>query len=190
MTEGTPQSEPEGTRTPDRLYPFSTKTLQTVFYLLLLGWTGWLLAMANEWDGDDKLFPFVVGVPLCLLVTTKLLKLYSQRTASSTANKDNETESILEHDGDESSRSVAVKQRYELTMLVWVVALPVASYYLGFVPVVPVFIFGFLWYYQRDAKLAVAVALAGSITLYLLFAFLLDVSLWKGTVDTVSGLMS
>lgn len=189
MSERSPTSDSDPTEAKDRLYPFSTETLQTAFYLLLLGWTGWLLAVANTWDGDDKLFPFVVGVPLGSLTVAKLVKLHYRPRGSSDADEADDTESVVGDEVDGSSRPVAVRQRYELTMLLWVIALPVASYYLGLALVIPAFIFSFLLYYRRDVKLAAAVTVAGSVGLYLLFVVLLDVSLWEGTLDVAPAVL-
>lgn len=185
MSRDTPSSGQNSSNSTNRLYPVSSETLQTVFYVLLFGWTVWLLVQASEWEWDDRIFPYLIGLPLCLLVGAKILKLRTE-ISMPLQPSDDETESIIETATDESARPVGVKQRYELTMLAWVVAFPVASYYFGFLLVVPVYLCSFLWYFQRDLKLAIAVSVVGSVGLYLLFVVLLDVSVWEGTIDVFS----
>lgn len=185
MSEDTPAPKRSSTEKEDSFYPVSSETFLTVFYVSLVGWTVWLLFRASQWDWDDRVFPYLVGIPLCLLAVSKLLKLHFQPSLP-LPSTDSEEESSKVETSDGLARPRALKQRYELIMLVWVVAFPVATYYLGFVLVVPVYLCTFIWYFQRDLKLALLVSIGGSLALYLLFVVLLGVSVWEGKLDVIT----
>lgn len=182
------QTSEEDSTDVDRFYPISTKTLLDVFYLSVLGWTVWLLRRAGEWGFDDRLFPYLVGVPLCILVVVKLLKLHFEGVLPFPSINIEDGGPIVPDD-DRTTRPRNERQRYELIMLAWVVALPVVLYYFGFVLVVPVYLFAFLWYFKRDLKLALVTSVGGSVALYGLFVILLDVPIWEGALDLITVLL-
>lgn len=175
---------------PDGLFPlpFTIRQFRVAFYLVVASYVGYLLATALEFQFDDRLFPYLVGVPTILIAVAHAVLLAFPSLESRVTPDVEDSESLLSRRLDESDvgRSAAGRQKYGLLMLAWVVALPVLVFYLGFAYVLPPFVFAFVWFFRRDLRLAAVTAAGFSVGAYLLFIVVLRMIPWEGELGLPS----
>lgn len=167
----------------------SEHRLETISYLFIFVWGGYLLLEAQTWSStQDWLFPAVFGVLLCLLAILKLLvlkypgiskkfkdKKVENEAYSTTQEKKAENPAILEELSAQSQDT-----RSEVIAIVWILVLPFFVYYFGFVRIIPIYLFTFFWYHMNNFKKAVVLSAIISSGVYILFKFVLDANLWPG----------
>lgn len=167
--------------------PLSMQQGQILFYIVVVLYVGFLLVTGWQFKFENKLFPYLVGIPTILITLAHIAMLASPKLRERLAPKA-EQESLQDKlaagdfDDDELDvgRSAGGKQKYGLIMLGWVIALPVLVYFLGYSYVLPPYVFAFVWYFRKDVKLAAAIAIAFSIAAYVLFILILGMIPWGG----------
>ncbi|MHB9287905.1 tripartite tricarboxylate transporter TctB family protein [Halobacteriales archaeon Cl-PHB] len=179
------ESATSGRRLPDAL-PLG-RTLEFVFYAAILAVVAFMLVTGQSLRWEDRVFPFLVGVPtvlLCLLqlaflVRPDLAERFSTDSATSSL-QEKLSESI--EGASEEGRPAAARRRVELQLLAWIGVLPVAVFYLGMVLVLPVWVFGFAWFFQGSARAAAVTTVVFSVLSYVIFVAFLDLRPWAGAL--------
>lgn len=162
--------------------PFTIRQFRLAFYAVVAAYVGFLLVTALEFKFDDRLFPYLVGVPTLLITLGHIVMLaYPDLEDRLTPDEDGD-DSVLPGaiDEEDVGRSAAERQRYGLLMLAWVVVLPVLVYYLGFAYTLPPYVFAFIWFFRRDLRLAAITTVGFSLGAYLLFIVTLRMIPWGG----------
>lgn len=170
------------------LFPLSITTTQfrIVFYLAALVYVLYLLITGWSFSWNNKLFPYLIGIPTIALTVFHIIFLsYPSLEDQLVPSGENEEASAWENfgiDTEDIGRSRGEKQKFGIMMFGWVTALPVAVYYLGYAYVLPVYVFVFVWYFRRDGRLAALLAVGFSIAAYILFIVILGMIPWGGTL--------
>lgn len=140
---------------------------QVIFFAILLGWSINLLAQTDSWKMQDKLFPYLVGVPFVVLVAAKLF--------------DSTKEFIQEKEYETILNSISEEGRSDKrSLLVWIAVFPGLAYTIGIVFSVPFYFFGFMWFYSRNLSYSIIVAAILTAIIYGLFIFILDIYIYHG----------
>lgn len=167
----------------ERLADVDGRYPATAFFLALLGYTLTLLFEARGYPADPRLFPVIVGVPLTLLLTAKILLLLLQdriELQSVGLFEDLGELGVASIDGEDRRAS---RYRRELSMIGWIGALGALIYLVGNLLAIPVFIFTFILAYERDVVRAAFVSAVTFGFVYLLFVEILGASLWRGVLE-------
>lgn len=180
------------------LFSIENKWFQMAFYAVLLAWIGYLLWTAQQWNWTDKLLPFLIAIPAVILIVIKLIdisfpgvvaRFRPGNSASESHTSDEETPSseveqqYADSQGDASERPKRVREKYELLMIGWVIALPVLIYYLGFTVAVPLYLFSFGVFFTGRIKLSLLISLGFSALLFTFFVSILGVQPWSGVLS-------
>lgn len=170
------------------LFQVDPKWFKIGFYVFLLLWLVYLLWETTTYERfEDFFFPYVVGVPILLLTVLQLL-IFRYPTIVARLTPDRQSPSEGEGDlqqrlaeaTETSSRPKAEREKYELVMIAWVVALPFMMFYIGMGWTLILYVFGFTWYFVRDLKTAVSVTAVVVVFVYILFIRFLDMIIWFG----------
>jgi len=173
----------------ERLADIDPRFSAAAFFLALLGYTMALLLEARGYPADPRLFPMIVGLPLTLLLITKVLMLLLQdrvHVQSVGFFDDLDVMDVASDDGEPQRES---RYRRELSMIIWIGGLGVLIYLIGNLLAIPVFIFTFILAYERDLVRAALVSAITFAFVYLLFAEVLGASLWRGVIE-LGGILS
>ncbi|MFB6097310.1 MAG: tripartite tricarboxylate transporter TctB family protein [Haloferacaceae archaeon] len=170
--------------------PLSIRQGQIAFYAVVALYVVFLLVTGWQFKFENKLFPYVVGIPT-LLITLGHIAMLASPSLRERFTPDTDTETLRDKLGgefgdDDVGRSAGGMQRYGLVMLGWVVALPVLVYYFGYAYVLPPYVFAFIWHFRRDVKLAAATAVGFSVAAYFLFIVVLGMIPWAGELGLPS----
>lgn len=166
----------------ERLADVDERYLATLFFLGLLAYILALIYESLGYSADARLFPLIVGVPLAILLVAKVLLLLLQDRL------DLHVVGLFEDVGDlniASTREVgdkSVQYRREFSMILWIGGLLLLIYLFGNLAAVPIFIFAFIFAYERDLLRAAIAAIVTFAFIYLLFVQILDATLWRGIV--------
>lgn len=196
MSDGSRSDRPvrrDGGATEEGLFPLKSKWFRTIFYGAFLGWILYLLGTSMDWQWDNRLFPVIAGSLGIVLIVLQLANIhfpaFFERLApedspggGSRLSKDVEGVTAEMDDEAENGRSRRTRERYELYMVAWILALPILMYFFGMALTIPLYVIAFTWFFLRDMKTAILVSLVLSVFLYFLFIVLLEVQLWEGTL--------
>lgn len=171
------------------LFPIHPRWFKIGFYVFLLSWLGYLLLETLRYDEfEDLLFPYIIGVPVGLLILIQLFivqypdlvdRITPERRGASA--EDGELQQKLETAAETPGiRSKSEKERYELVMIAWVVVLPFMMYFVGMGWTLIAYVFSFTWYFVRDVKLAALVTVVVTVFVYVLFIHFLGMIIWTG----------
>lgn len=166
-----------------RLYPLSSVTMNTLFYVGLFAWAGIMLVSALEWGWQDKLFPLTfTGIALLLIVIHLIVLHFGDRLRQFLPDTAETGSDQLGFDetGETEARTGRVRERYELIMIVWVIALPVCLYVIGFLYTIPLYTAAFIWYFNEDPRTATMAAIVATAVVYGLFIEILGIRLPSG----------
>lgn len=162
--------------------PSYPRVLEVIFYGVLLFYLLFLLVTAWKYSWDERLFPYLIGTPVLLLLIFQLIILRFPKIESQLA-PTREPESTIERELDEQDdheRPPDERRRYEALMLLWVLALPLFIYLVGFAYGIPIYIFAFGWYFLKDIRIALIMSVGFSLVFFLLFILILGMSPWNG----------
>ena len=164
------------------------RLLKLGVYGVLLAFVVFLLVTGRGYRWEDRIVSLIVGVPGVVLILVALaftLKpgLAARFRADGAAGSLQEkfSESIEGRSGE--GRSGAERRKYEFLLIVWITALPVAIYYLG-MAIVPVFVFGFIWFFHGSLRAATIVTVLFTVTVYVVFVWFLNLLIWPGALFT------
>lgn len=159
----------------------------TVFFLGLFGYTLLLVVEALGYSGPARLFPLVIGVPLLGLIVVKVVvTLFKERLGIQSIDL---FEDIQEFEGDEELDAPAERQQYrrELETALWVAFAIVSIALFGHLFGLLVFVFGFVYAYERDLLRAGVATAVTFLFVYLLFKAILGASLHEGLLISFGG---
>lgn len=171
--------------------PLSIRQGQIAFYAVVALYVVFLLVTGWQFKFENKLFPYVVGVPT-LLITVGHIAMLSSPSLRERFTPETDRETLKDKLGGDIDadadvgRSAGGMQRYGLVMLGWVVALPVLVYYFGYAYVLPPYVFAYIWYFRRDVRLAATTAVGFSVAAYFLFIVVLGMIPWAGELGLPS----
>lgn len=164
--------------------PVSETGLKFLFYGGLLLYVGSHVALAREWSWENKLFPFLVGIPLLSLIMVNMVLIrypsIRGRLTPDTYSRDRMSEALSS--SSDVVRSRAERHKAELKIVAWTVALPGAVYLLGFAYSLPPYVFVFTLYHTRDLKKAATGTLLFTVFSYLVFLVMLNLRMYHGVI--------
>ena len=157
------------------LLPVDAKWFEATFYGVIFAWIGWLLLQTRGWSFEDRLFPRMVGLILMGLLVVQLVKALFPGLIESVTPDLSDEDPGFEIDTDRSDRSRYERQKYELLMIGWVIALPLMLNFVGFILTVPIYLFAFLLYFLRDATKTAIITGLTTAAIYVLFVVVLNI---------------
>lgn len=171
------------------LFEVDPKWFKVGFYLFLLLWLVYLLWETTTYDRfEDFFFPYVVGIPILVLTVLQLFifrypaivdRLTPDRQDAAPEGED-DLQQRLAKATETTGRPKAEREKYELVMIGWVIALPFMMFYIGMGWTLILYVFGFTWYFVRDLKTAASVTVVVVLFVYILFIRFLDMIVWFG----------
>lgn len=172
------------------LLPIDAKWLYIAFYGLIGLWMAYLLSRMGGWRWEDWSLPLIAGIPGILLVLVHAFRLWSpERYARLNpfireADEGETIDELLEDYGvaleDEAARTPRERQWFEVLMIGWVVALPIAMQYLGFFIALPLYVFLFGVYFTRDWTRSAAIAVVFTLFIYVFFGVIIGAKIYAG----------
>lgn len=168
-----------------RLYPLGSDWMTTLFYGGLLAWALILFAIAWDWSWGDKLFPLVfTGLASVLIVVQLTLIHFGDRLQwlVPDTSETGTSEISMDAGSDTEGRVGRERERYELIMIAWVLALPAMLQVIGFLSTIPVYTFVFIVYFIRNVRTAVLASALATGLVYLLFVRVLGIRLPEGLI--------
>jgi hypothetical protein len=181
----------ETTGQEEGLVPIPSHWFKLGFFLFLLVWLSYLLYEATMWEGfEDYLFIYILAPIVYVLLAYRTLVLLAPERLQSLVGRlefldqSKQEESVgedVEAEVDSFGReSKAEQERYALYMLVWITALPFAIFFFGMAWTLPVYIFGFVWFFTGNLRRAALVTVFAVVFIYILFIEILNLLLWTG----------
>ena len=158
----------------------------SLFFGLLFVYVALLVSEALGYSSAPRLFPLVIGVPLLLLIVVQVVLLLFQEQLGIESVDLFESIQQLEGTSEETDEETAVEQtRREFEMVVLSIVSFVLIWLVGHMVALLVFVFGFIYLYERNIKRAlIATALTFGF-IYLLFVTILGASLYEGVLGGV-----
>lgn len=174
------------------LFPVRPLWFKIGFYLFLLLWLGYMIWETTSYtEFEDYFFPYLLGVPLVLLILLQLFILQYPE-AVETALPEEEVASHESEDEIEARveaaqtthgrESKAEKETYELYMIAWVTLLPFMMYFVGMGWTMIVYVFAFTMFFTRSLKWSAIMTVTVTAFVYILFIHLLGMIIWTGTL--------
>jgi hypothetical protein len=158
-----------------------------VFFGLLFLYTIGLLVQAWSYSGDARLFPFLIGVPLSIMIVLYIGLVLSPRYSSAGGGvfDDITDEALSEADKglDESgSAELTLRIQRELKMTLWIIGVLVMIYLIGFLNALGIFLFTFLYIYEKSFVRASTITVLSLAFIQVFFVNILTLPLWEGMV--------
>lgn len=177
----------------ESLIPVDATWLYMAFYVAVGLWLVYLLTSMGGWRWEDVAVPYIAGIPGLLFVLVYLFRLrYPERYARlnpavrqlDEEEDDEDLEGLLDEFGEateqEIERPTRERQRLELVMIAWVIALPVVIQWFGIFIALPIYVFAFAAYFTRDLKRSVAIAVVFTLFVYVFFVLVLGAKVYTG----------
>lgn len=167
------------------------------FFVFLLLWLAYILWETTSYDRfEDEFFPYVVGIPLLLMLVLQLTIIRypsivdraMPSRSETAADEDDELQQRLEQATDQAARPKQEQERYEILMIGWIIILPFMMFYIGMGWTLVLYVFAFTWYFVRDIQTAATVTVVVFVFVYVLFIRFLDMILWTGQFELVDPL--
>lgn len=170
--------------------PVSIEQFRAIFYAVVVLYVAFLLGRGylGGWANDTIMFPLLVGIPTILVSLVHIGTLLFPEIEERYLPEEDE-ESLMDQldvDEEDVGRTVGGRQKYGFIMLGWVIALPVLVFFFGYAYVLPPYVFAFLYYFRRDAKLAASITVAFALAAYVLFIVVLQMIPWAGSLGLPS----
>lgn len=174
------------------LFPIRSLWFKLGFFFFLLAWLSYLLYEATAWEGfEDYLFVYLLAPIIYVLLIYRIVVLvapdelrrltdrlaFLDRIRANERIDDTVSKTNAEPHGRESK---AEEEKYAIYMILWVAALPVGIFLFGMAWTLPVYIFGFTWFFTGSSRRATLVTVVAVAFIYFLFVEILNVLLWTG----------
>ncbi|MFC6766105.1 tripartite tricarboxylate transporter TctB family protein [Natrinema soli] len=172
---GSESSDSAETSEERSLFPVDAKWFEAAFYGGVLVWIAWLLLQTRGWSFEDRLFPCMAGLILMGLLIVQLGKALFPGLIESVTPDLSDEDPAFEIDTDRGDRSRYERQKYELLMIGWVIALPLLLNFVGFILTIPIYLFAFLLYFLRDTTKAAIISALTTAAIYVLFVVVLNI---------------
>lgn len=171
------------------LFPVASVWFSIGFYALLFVWAAYLLYETLSFSAfEDYAIPFLLLPVVLLLIALKVFILLFPEKANQLRPSDqadvtsNIKRQVKNQSSENSTRTKAEQEKYELIMLAWVIALPFMMYVIGMGWSIILYVMGFTWYFTRDVKLAVLTTVGVTAFITLLFMYILEMIIWTGVL--------
>lgn len=163
--------------------PVDETRLKLLFYSGLFLYVGSHLALATDWEWENKLFPFLVGIPILALIAVNMLFVWKPALREFfTTDEGGDSRMAEALSSSDDGRPKAERHRSEAGIVLWSVALPIYIYLVGFAYALPTYVFAFVLYYTRDLKKAVVSTAAFTAFSYVVFVVLLNLRMYHGVL--------
>lgn len=178
------------------LFPVAPIWFSVGFYVLLFVWAAYLLYKTLSFSAfEDYAVPFLILPIVLLFIALKVFTLLFPEKAdrirpSDQADATSDIKRQVEKQSSENStRTKAEQEKYEIVMLVWVVTLPFMMYVIGMGWSIILYVMGFTWYFTHDVKLAVSTTVGVTAFVTVLFMYILEMSIWTGILGLLDPLV-
>jgi hypothetical protein len=167
--------------------PIGETGLKLLFYGGLLVYVVSHILLARDWSWENKLFPFLVGIPMVVLILVNMVLIKKpeiRERFTATDKPMSKMTEALSSDVDDTETVVerASRHKSEIGITLWTISLPIAVYLLGFAYSLPTYVFVFILYYLRDLKKAIIGTVAFTAFSYVVFLVLLNLRMYHGVV--------
>ena len=165
------------------------QTFELTFYVAAFVVVVFMLATGQSYTWEDRVFPTLVAIPTAAFCIIKMVFIVRPNLAKRFTT-DSETSSLQERlsksiegtSEEDEGRSPATRRRVELQLLAWISVLPFAMYYFGMVKTLPIWVFGFAWFFFGNLRAAAGVTAVFSGISYVIFIVFLELQPWTGAL--------
>lgn len=171
-----------GSRVADRLRDTGPRHWEALFLGSIFAYVLVLVITARGYAPDPRLFPLLIGVPLLGLILLRVTMLLSDRfDVAAVGMFDQVTADLddVDEDHDDGSVDDVIRYRRQVESIVWLCSLVALIWALGFQIGLVIFVFTFVYTYERDVVRAAGATVAAYAIVYLLFVRLLSVQLFE-----------
>lgn len=153
------------------------------FFLTAFGYIALMMWDAQSYGPTVRLFPVLIGVPtLGLLLVQLLFPVIPEGFELGGDGLMSTVTDSSEIDVNESTTDRSVRMQREFTMVLWTLSLLGVVYLFGFLAGLTLFVAAFIYYYERNLKLALGVMLLNLAVAYVLFVQILQIRLFPGAI--------
>lgn len=177
--EEEPQEEDERA-----LWPGRHRHYRFAFFGLLFVWAGYLLAEVVTYENFAEWFFPSLFIPLVmLLLGLQIFKMWRPDIWEIFLPAGSDEDSMVLLAGGESERTLYEQQKVELYMIGWATLLVAGSFYLGMGLMLPLFLFGFVYFFTRNVVHTILMTVGIVLFMYFLFIEALGMIIWTGRWD-------
>lgn len=159
-----------------------SRYLKALFFMVVFAYTLLLVGEAVTYDSAAQLFPLVVGIPLLGLTAVKIVHLVFQNRFDFEVVELFENADQVVATSDEDTIEPSEQYRRQFNMILWTLGLLVLTWLVGHLLALVVFVFTFVYVYERSLGRAILASGLTFVFVYLLFIQLLGSSLWEGLI--------
>lgn len=165
-----------------------TKKIEIGFSLFLLLVYLTFVIIAFGYGSTTRMFPLVVGLPgliLCAIILSsyyipavnKRITTIKQKEFFKAYDRDKEEQ----EDDEKKEKEYKIASLKELNISIWIIGLLIVIYILGFMPSIPLFVFLYLKFREKESLISsILVSIGTWIVIYILFILLLKAQLYGG----------
>ena len=161
--------------------------IEIIFSLFLLLMFLIFLIIASSYDRQTRMFPFIIGIPglilSIILFSSYYIPAVSRRISTIKQKEFFKTYDREEEKEDDEKKKKELKKALlkELNITIWIIALLVTIYIMGFMMTVPLFIFLFLKFREKEnLKVSILISAGSWAVIYVMFRLVLGAQLYGG----------
>lgn len=163
-----------------------TKKAEIIFSLFLLLMFLTSVIIAISYDRQTRMFPLIIGVP-GLILCVILFSSYYIPTVSKRLTTIKQKEFFKANDKEEQEDDEKKKKEFkkvslkELNITIWIIGLLIIIYILGFMITIPLFIFLFLKFREKENLIiSILFSVSSWVVIYIMFILILKAQLYGG----------
>lgn len=163
-----------------------TKKAEIIFSLFLLLMFLTSVIIAISYDRQTRMFPLIIGVPgliLCvILFSSYYIPAVSKRLTTIKQKEFFKAQDKEEQEDDEKKKKEFKKVSLkELNITIWIIGLLIIIYILGFMITIPLFIFLFLKFREKENLIiSILFSVSSWVVIYIMFILILKAQLYGG----------
>lgn len=163
-----------------------TKKAEIIFSLFLLLMFLTSVIIAISYDRQTRMFPLIIGVPgliLCvILFSSYYIPAVSKRLTTIKQKEFFKANDKEEQEDDEKKKKEFKKVSLkELNITIWIIGLLIIIYILGFMITIPLFIFLFLKFREKENLIiSILFSVSSWVVIYIMFILILKAQLYGG----------
>lgn len=163
--------------------------IEEIFSLFLILIFLTFLVIASSYDPQTRMFPFIIGFP-GLILSIILFSSYYIPAVSKRITAIKQKEFFKDYDKEEEKENDERKKKElkktllkELNITIWIIAFLISVYIIGFMITIPLFIFLFLRFREKESlRTSILISLGSWVVIYVLFRLLLRAQLYSGVL--------
>lgn len=160
------------------------KREELVFNLSLLAVIVLMLAINFNYRPGARRVPMLIGICTVGLLVATTVQLFKKTTRKDKPDNETEgqlTEKVLGLEAPPKNDHAAYPEKKDAVIIIWLLFLTAASYLIGFLLAIPLYMFLFLFVFARESwKTSLGMSIGIFVVIYLVFVKVLNIEVFKG----------